>query len=197
MMSFIDIENTFRKRGFEIIAGIDEVGRGALAGPLVAGVVILPTRIRLPKLNDSKLLSKKVRENLSAIIIEKAVSWVVGEVSAKEIDKIGVARANYLAFERALENLQVKPDFVLADYFNFDNLPYPTKGILGGDKIVRTIAAASVVAKVYRDNLMKKYHEEFSEYGFDKHVGYGTIKHREAIAKYGPCKLHRTSFRLT
>lgn len=196
-MSFIAIENNYKKQGYELIAGIDEVGRGALAGPLVAGVVILPTQIRLPKLNDSKLISKKVREELSAIIIEKCVSWAVGEISAKEIDKVGISKANFLAFERALENLQVKPDFVLADYFNFKNLSYPNKGVLGGDRKVRTIAAASVVAKVYRDNLMQKFHEQFPEYGFDKHVGYGTLKHRQAIAKHGPCQLHRKSFKLS
>lgn len=195
-MSFSRIENSYIKKGYKLIAGIDEVGRGALAGPLVAGAVILSDKIKLPKLNDSKLLSKKTRESLSELIITKSICWSVGEVSAGEIDKVGIAKANFLAFERALKNLSVQPDFVLADYFSFKKLSYPNKGILGGDKKVRTIAAASVVAKVYRDGLMKKYHDQYPEYGFDKHVGYGTVGHREAIKKFGSCQLHRQSFKL-
>lgn len=196
-MSFSGIENSYTKKGYKLIAGIDEVGRGALAGPLVAGAVILPNKIKLPMLNDSKLLSKKVREGLSELIIAKSICWSVGEVSAEEIDEVGIAEANFLAFERALKNLSIQPDFVLADYFSFKKLSYPNEGILGGDKKVRAIAAASIVAKVFRDGLMKKYHDQFPEYGFDKHVGYGTKLHKEAINKFGMCEQHRKSFKLT
>lgn len=196
-MSFSRIENSYRKKGYQVIAGIDEVGRGALAGPLVAAVVILKPYTKLVGLRDSKHVTERNRERLSAHIVRTSHCVSYGQVEADEIDKIGIAKANRMAFERALQKMDTSPDFVLADYFNFENLPYPNKGVLGGDKKVRVIAAASVVAKVYRDNLMKKYHEQFPQYGFGEHVGYGTLKHRRAIAEHGPCELHRKSFRLT
>ena len=195
-MKFLTLEKKYHDLGFELVAGVDEVGRGALAGPLVAGAVVLPARVRLPGLTDSKLLSKTQRERLSQQIIEAGATIALGEVSAEEIDDIGIAAANKLAFIRALSDMRPTPHFALADYFTYTDLPCPSRGVAGGDKWVRSIAAASIVAKVYRDTLMKKYHDDYPQYGFDAHVGYGTLKHRNAIKKYGACHLHRRTFTL-
>lgn len=196
-MKFLQLEQKYHTDGYELIAGIDEVGRGAIAGPLIAGAVVLPIRVRLPGLTDSKLLSQLQREKLSQQIIEAGATIAFGEVSAEEIDDIGIAAANKLAFVRALSAMRPTPHFALADYFTYTDLPCPSRGVAGGDKLVRSIAAASIVAKVYRDALMKKYHDEYPQYGFDTHVGYGTLKHRNAIKKYGACHLHRKTFTLT
>lgn len=193
-MKFLSIEYQYKKSGHNLIAGIDEVGRGALAGPLVAAAVILAPNMRLSGLNDSKKISDKLRRELSYKIMDGALAYAFGLVEAEEIDKVGIARANFLAFKRALLGLNIKPDLVLADYFNYTNLPYKTIGIVKGDSKVRSIAAASVVAKVYRDDLMKQYHAEYPNYGFDKHVGYGTALHIQNIKSYGLSKLHRRSF---
>lgn len=193
-MKFLTLENIYKKQGYNIVAGIDEVGRGALAGPLVAGAVVLPARVRLPGLTDSKLLSQTQRERLSQQIIEAGATVAFGEVSAEEIDDIGIAAANKLAFVRALSAMRPTPHFALADYFTYTDLPCPSRGVAGGDKLVRSIAAASIVAKVYRDALMKKYHDEYPQYGFDTHVGYGTARHRAALKKHNLSSIHRRSF---
>ncbi|MGB0757557.1 MAG: ribonuclease HII [Patescibacteria group bacterium] len=184
------------KKGYKAIVGLDEVGRGALAGPIVAGACILPrdvSRSLLVQLNDSKKLSKTNRELVSKNITNVAI-WSVGVVGNYEIDRLGIAKANILAFKRALKNLP-NYDYVLVDYFqNIDIHHVPVIGVTKGDALVPTIAAASIVAKVYRDALMKRKATEFPEYGFESHVGYGTERHREAIQKYGTTSIHRKSF---
>lgn len=194
-----DIEKSLWEKGHKLVCGIDEVGRGCFAGPVVAGAVIFSPDCIIPAgLADSKLLSPKTREELSLRIKEACVCWSYGDASVEEINVLGIGKATQLAFKRAIENLTLQCDFVIIDAFLIDqydkNKQMPIKG---GDKLSVSIAAASIIAKVYRDNLMQKLHSEFPEYGFDIHKGYGTKKHQEAIKKHGLCNLHRTSFDLS
>ncbi|PJE75923.1 ribonuclease HII [Candidatus Uhrbacteria bacterium CG10_big_fil_rev_8_21_14_0_10_48_11] len=196
MASFRPVESYRRGQGYQIIAGIDEVGRGALAGPLVAAALVLRPHVKLGGLKDSKALRSQQREHYASRIIAGAVAYAFGVVSAREIDRLGIAKANNVAFIRALDGLRVRPDYVLADYFSLAGYRCPIEGVKGGDTDVRTIAAASVIAKVHRDGMMRKLHCRYPAYGFAKHVGYGTVLHRRAIRRYGLSPIHRCSFRL-
>ena len=192
------IETTLWSQGLNMVCGIDEVGRGCFAGPVVAGAVIFPQGSKLIEgIADSKLLTPKKREELAKRIKDKALSWSVGEISVPDINKFGIGQATQMAFTKAVENLQKAADFFLIDAFYVKTLDkLKQKPIPGGDKISASIAAASIVAKVYRDELMQKLHIDFPDYGFDKHKGYGTNLHRQMIKKFGLSDLHRKSFKL-
>ena len=183
------------EKGYTYIAGIDEAGRGPLAGPVVAGAVILPKDCLLEGINDSKKISEKKREKLYDVIIENAVAWGVGIVDHTVIDEINILNATRKAMKLALENLQVKPDYILIDAekkVDTNNIPYLP--IIKGDALSISIGAASILAKVTRDRMMREYDEMFPMYGFEKHKGYGTKAHVEAIKEHGPCMIHRKSF---
>ena len=189
------IDKEFFEKGVKYIAGIDEAGRGPLAGPVVAGAVILPKDCLLEGINDSKKISEKKREKLYDDIIENAVAWGVGIVDHKVIDEINILNATRKAMKFALENLQVKPDYILIDA----EKKVDTNGIeylplIKGDALSISIGAASILAKVTRDRMMREYDKMFPMYGFEKHKGYGTKAHVEAIKEHGPCMIHRQSF---
>ncbi len=178
----------------EYICGIDEAGRGPLAGPVVAAAVILPKGLKIPYLNDSKQLSAKRREELFDIIMEKALAVGVGVASPERIDEINILQATYEAMRQAVAELKVKPQILLNDAVYIPGLDLPQEKIIKGDAKSLSIAAASVIAKVTRDRMMKAYHEIFPEYGFDKHKGYGSKEHIAMIQMLGPCPIHRRSF---
>lgn len=181
--------------GYQFICGIDEAGRGPLAGPVVAAAVILPIGSTIPGLRDSKLLTSLQRESLFAQITREALSVGIGVVDNDVIDRINILQATLLAMRKSLEQLQTKPDYLLVDALTIPGAGVAQKGIIHGDNLSVTIAAASVVAKVTRDRLMCRHHVEFPEYGFSAHKGYGTSAHLEKIRRFGPCRLHRKSFR--
>lgn len=187
-------ENNLRLNGYKLIGGIDEVGRGPLAGPVVTAVVILPENCRILGINDSKKLSAKKREELSEIIKNDAIAYSFGSVSPKEIDEINILQATYMAMRKAISSLPVKADFILADAVTIPEIDIPQRGIIHGDAKSITIGAASIIAKVERDAMMVEYDKVFPEYGFSKNKGYGSAEHIEAIRKYGPCPIHRNSF---
>lgn len=181
--------------GYESIAGVDEVGRGALAGPLVAAAVILTSRTRIPGINDSKKLTVSRRETLAEVIKEQAIAWSVAEVSYSRIDQIGLQAANITALNEAVDGLTPPPDFVICDGFKLGHSRIKSMALIKGDSLSQTVAAASILAKVYRDDLMVSYHERFPAYGFEVNKGYATAEHMEAIERTGPCDVHRRSFR--
>jgi ribonuclease HII len=186
----------FKEKG-RIEAGCDEAGRGCLAGPVVAAAVILPEGLNLSKLNDSKKLKHQDRLELREVILQEALAWGVGWVDNYEIDKINILNASFLAMHRALSKLTIKPEMILVDgnrFKPFQNIPFEC--IVKGDGKYSSIAAASILAKTYRDDLMDQIHHEFPNYGWDKNKGYPTIAHRNAIAKYGSTEYHRQSFQL-
>ena len=191
-------ENFAFKKGFKVVAGIDEVGRGAWAGPLVVAAVILPQNFQIPTgLADSKLLKHSQRVEQAKIIKSKAIASAIVEISPSKINKIKMAKAAHVAFRKAIRQLTVKPDFCLIDAFYIKHFSKKHQiAIIGGDKICASIAAASILAKVYRDNLMRKLHFAYPAYGFGKHKGYGTKFHQAAISKFGFTKIHRTSYNL-
>ena len=176
------------------ICGIDEAGRGPLAGPVVAGAVILPEDCEILYLNDSKKLSAKKREELYDEIKEKAVSVGIGMSSPARIDEINILQATYEAMQHAVEDLDVVPDLLLNDAVTIPLIPIRQVGIIKGDARSLSIAAASIMAKVTRDRMMVEYAELYPEYGFEKNKGYGSAEHREALKKYGPCPIHRSTF---
>ena len=181
---------------YQIIAGVDEVGRGALAGPVVASCVVLPKDFDHFKINDSKILSKKKREELSSLIIENAIAYAFGEVPAKIIDEINILEATKLAMKMAIEKIQLPIDLVLVDAINKLDVKNNIKGIIKGDAKSLAIASASILAKVYRDNLMDNLAKEYPQYHFDSNKGYGTKEHLEAINKFGPIEgIHRFTFK--
>ncbi len=188
-------ENQLFRLGFRRIAGADEAGRGAWAGPLVAAAVILPKKFKLPGLNDSKKLTPVKREELYHKITAQAVVFRVSVVTRAQIDRQGVGRANHLALLRCVQGLNPRPDFVLVDGFSVDYQALPSRAIIRGDASINVIAAASIVAKVTRDRLMAGLHRQYPQYGFDKHKGYGTSYHRRQLVKHGPSPAHRRSFR--
>lgn len=190
-------ERALRRRGFTRVAGADEAGRGAHAGPLAAAAVILPEgrRGRVPGLADSKLLTHPAREAAYAEIVERAVAWSVVVMSCDEVDALGLHRCNVLALRRALWALQPRPDYVLTDGFPVAGLGVPGLAMWKGDSVAACIAAASVVAKVTRDRLMIAMDEEFPGYGFASHKGYATPEHKDALRRHGRCPQHRRSFR--
>ncbi|MBU0646475.1 ribonuclease HII [Patescibacteria group bacterium] len=188
------IERELIDQGFQAIVGVDEAGCGALAGPLVAAAVVLPINSRLKLLRDSKLLSSRQRDQLYDLIIDKAAAWAAGSVSVEEIYQLGLRPANYLAMRRAIDQIP-SVDFVLVDAWTLPGLPYPQRGIIRGDRLVKSIAAASIIAKVTRDRLMKNLAVEYPEYHFGVHKGYGTLLHRQAIKEHGPCPIHRLNYK--
>ncbi|KAA9340773.1 ribonuclease HII [Adhaeribacter soli] len=178
-------------------AGLDEAGRGCLAGPVVAAAVILPPDYHHPVLNDSKQLSQKDRESLREEICKEAVQWAVGVVSHEEIDQINILNASFLAMHRAVDQFSLKPEFLIIDGNRFNKYQdIPHACIIKGDGIYLSIAAASILAKTYRDDLMHKLAAEFPGYGWETNVGYPTPKHREAISRLGTTPYHRKTFRL-
>lgn len=193
MLSF---EQTARENGYVAVAGVDEAGRGPLAGPVVAAAVILPDNYFLRGLNDSKKVSHAKREELYLSITKDARAWSVAVGEVAEIDKFNILAASKLAMYRALSSLTVAPDFVLIDALELEGLPVSQLGIIGGDSLSLSIAAASILAKVTRDRLMCEIDKLFPGYGFAVHKGYPTALHRRAIAELGPCTIHRKSFLL-
>ncbi|MEA4972050.1 MAG: ribonuclease HII [Candidatus Metalachnospira sp.] len=187
-------ENDLKEKGYKLIGGIDEVGRGPLAGPVMTAVVILPDNCRILGINDSKKLSAKKREELSELIKEEAIAYSFGSVSPSEIDEINILQATYKAMRKAINSLAVKADFILADAVTIPEINIPQRGIIHGDAKSITIGAASIIAKVERDAMMDEYDNIFPEYGFAKNKGYGSAEHIEAVKKYGPCLIHRSSF---
>ncbi len=191
-------EKKLWKQGFNLVAGIDEVGRGSFAGPVVAASVVFSPDCIIPKgIADSKLLSPKIREKLAVKIKSQALYWAISQVSVGVINIVGIGKATQIAFRKVVKNLRVKPDFLLIDAFYIKRLNRKKQlAVKNGDKISTSIAAASIIAKVYRDNLMKKLHLKYPNYGFSRHKGYGTKLHQEAIRVHGLSKLHRASFNL-
>ena len=187
------LERELRARGFHAIAGVDEVGRGSLFGPVVAAAVILSPERPVRSLNDSKLLEAERREVLAERIRERAVAWAVAAVDAATIDAINIYQASRVAMRMAVNRLQTPPDFLLVDAVPIE-LPLPQRPLIKGDARCHAIAAASIVAKVHRDALMRVWDEVFPEYGLAAHKGYSTPEHYAAIEKFGPTPLHRLSF---
>ena len=183
-----------RAKGFTAVCGIDEAGRGPLAGPVVAAAVILPEDIQLPGVNDSKKITEKKREILFDFVKEHALAYGIGEASETEIDEINILQATFLAMRRAVEALQIPADYALVDGNRIQGLPVPAETVIGGDGKVLSIAAASILAKVTRDRYMRDMAAQYPEYGFEKHKGYGTKAHYAAIEQYGICPLHRKTF---
>ena len=189
-----EIEQSFFYQGYQIIGGVDEAGRGPLAGPVCAAAVILPQNLEIPGLTDSKKLTDKRRRELFPVIQEQAVAYGIGLASEEEIDRINILQATFLAMKRALEQLSLKPDLALIDGNREKDFGLPVKTIVKGDSLSANIAAASVLAKVTRDNLMVELAETYPQYGFEIHKGYGTKAHYEALRKYGASDIHRSSF---
>ncbi len=192
------VEDELRSRGYAVIAGTDEAGRGPLAGPVVAAAVIFPPGFIIRGVNDSKKLTAKQRERLFPLIQESSVCWAVAETDTETIDRINILQASLLAMSRAVNALTARPDAVIADG-NFAPADIDpgifVKCVPRGDALCHSVAAASILAKVYRDALMAKLHNEYPLYGFDKHKGYGTREHLRALSEYGPCPAHRKSFK--
>lgn len=186
-------EEELSELGYKLIAGIDEAGRGPLAGPVVAAAVILPLKHDFPLLNDSKKLKARERDNLAVLIKEKAVAWAVGVVDHKEIDETNILKATKRAMAEAVRQLSPAPNYLLIDALNLE-MPLPQEGIIHGDGKCACIAAASILAKTYRDSLMDMVDMLYPEYGFKDHKGYGTARHLNALAQHGPCPIHRTTF---
>ncbi len=192
--SFLPFEAQLKKAGFKLIAGIDEVGRGPLAGPVVSAAVILKDNARIPGLADSKELTPKKREDLFEKIIKNSLDFSISIVSHLVIDDINILNATRFANFLCIKHLKLKPDLVLIDGRDKQILDLPFDTIIKGDRYVRSIAAASILAKVTRDRLMRKYSEEFSQYAFEEHMGYGTRKHRTLLTLHGACEIHRRSY---
>ncbi|HYN35940.1 MAG TPA: ribonuclease HII [Actinomycetota bacterium] len=188
------LEARLGDRGFTRVAGTDEVGRGALAGPLVAGAVVLPVDAEIPGLRDSKLCTRAQREKLAEQIYEVALSVSIVRVQPWKIDRAGLQKCNLQALRKALNGLEVAPDYVLVDCFKLKRLPYPALAVKKGDVVSKAVAAASIVAKVHRDAAMRRYHRKHPQYGFATNVGYGTREHWDALNDWGPCDIHRRSF---
>lgn len=189
-----EYEQKFFEKGYIKIAGIDEAGRGPLAGPVVAAAVILDRDIIIPGINDSKKISEKKREYLHSEIIDKAISVGIGVVSETVIDDINILNATHQAMEKAIQNLHLKPDFLLIDAETLSNINIPQMPIKKGDALSISIAAASIIAKVERDKILKSYESIYPGYGFGRHKGYGTKLHIECIRKYGLLPVHRRTF---
>jgi len=188
-------EKMYYRRGYNRIAGVDEVGRGTLAGPVVAAAVILPKDGIGERLFDSKKISPKKREHLCETILSEAQGVGIGIIGQEEIDRINILQATLKAMAVAIQNLPILPDFILIDGSQGITLPVPQKTIRKGDQLCNSIAAASIVAKVTRDRMMLECHQQYPQYNFARHKGYGTKEHRVAIEKFGICELHRKTFR--
>ena len=190
-----EYENAAKSGGFKLVCGVDEAGRGPLAGPVCAAAGILPEDAVVEGLNDSKKLSEKKREALYDVIKEKAIAFCVAYGTLEEIETLNILQATFLAMNRAIDGLAVKPDFALIDGNRVPkDIKIPCETVVKGDGKSMSVAAASVLAKVTRDRLMLEYDKKYPEYDFKKHKGYGTKEHTELIKKYGPCEIHRMSF---
>ena len=189
-----EIEDSFYAEGVKLICGVDEAGRGPLAGPVCAAAVILPEHLEIPGLTDSKKLTDKKRRELFPIIKEQAIAYGIGMASHQEIDEINILQATFLAMQRALDQLGVKPDLALIDGNREKDFGLPVKTVVKGDSLSLNIAAASILAKVTRDDLMVELAETYPEYGFEIHKGYGTKAHYAALTAHGPSPIHRMSF---
>lgn len=189
-----EIEHQCFESGCQIVCGVDEAGRGPLAGPVCAAAVILPPDLEIPGLNDSKKLTDKKRRELFDVITTEAVAYGIALVGEKEIDEINILQATFRAMEQAVNRMDVHPDLVLIDGNRAPALPMPVKTVIKGDSLSASIAAASILAKVTRDCLMEQLDEKYPEYGFATHKGYGTKRHYEALREFGPCEIHRKTF---
>lgn len=189
-----EIEDSFYDQGLQVICGVDEAGRGPLAGPVCAAAVILPRGLEIPGLNDSKKLSDKRRREFFPEIQKQALAFGIGFASEKEIDAINILQATFLAMERALAQLPVKPELVLIDGNREKDFGIPVKTVVKGDSLSANIAAASILAKVSRDDVMLEMAREYPQYGFEIHKGYGTKAHYDALRQFGPSPIHRQTF---
>ena len=190
-----EIDKSYFKEGYNYICGIDEAGRGPLAGPVVVAAVIMPKDSMIEGVNDSKKVSEKKREKLYELIIEEAISYSVGIVDQNEIDRINILNATKAGLTEAVRTLKVKPELILVDALtNIDTCGVPYQSIIKGDAKSYSIAAASIIAKVTRDRIMREWDKVYPQYGFEKHKGYGTAAHIAAIREYGLCPIHRRSF---
>ena len=194
MSEMLEFDNKYRKPGYRLICGVDEAGRGPLAGPVCAAAVILPEDAEIPGLNDSKKLTDKKRRELFPVICDKAVAYGIAFANHTEIDEINILQATYLAMERAIAKLSVKPEFLLIDGNRAKDFGIPLETIVGGDGVSASVAAASILAKVTRDDYMLEMAKLYPKYAFDVHKGYGTKAHYAAIAQNGPCEIHRMTF---
>ena len=188
------IEHSCFDEGFPCICGVDEAGRGPLAGPVCAAAVILPRDLEIPGLNDSKKLTDKKRRELYDVIVDQAESYGIAFASEQEIDELNILQATFLAMQRAVTQLSVRPDLALVDGNREPDLPMAVKTVVKGDSLSASIAAASILAKVTRDRLMEELDEKYPDYGFAVHKGYGTKRHYEALKEYGPSPIHRMTF---
>jgi ribonuclease HII len=190
------IEAELRRAGATVIAGVDEAGRGPLAGPVVAAAVVLPSNYSHEGLNDSKKLTAARREAIyEELVSREGVIWCAGEASVEEIGRLNILGATHLAMERAVRGLGVQPDVSIIDGLEVRDFPFPQKAVVKGDAKSLSVAAASVIAKVGRDRAMMEYDRQYPQYGFRKHKGYGTRAHLESLRRHGPCPIHRQSFR--
>lgn len=189
-----EIEHGFFDQGIEVICGVDEAGRGPLAGPVCAAAVILPKDLVIPGLNDSKKLTDKKRRELYPVIKEMAVAYGIGFASEQEIDEINILQATFLAMRRAMDQLTVRPELALIDGNRETDFGLPVKTVVKGDSLSASIAAASVLAKVTRDDMMVEMAEKYPQYGFEIHKGYGTKAHYSALTQFGPSPIHRMTF---
>jgi len=187
-------ERCAREEGYTCIAGLDEAGRGPLAGPVVAAAVVLPSGLLIPDLTDSKKVSEKRRNRLFDIICERAICYGIGIADEQTIDTVNIYQATIVAMELSLETLRPQPDYLLLDAISLPRVPIPQKPLIKGDCRSHSIAAASILAKVTRDRIMIELHDQYPQYNFRKHKGYGTREHLEALYRHGPCDAHRKTF---
>ena len=187
-------EEQAQREGYNLIAGVDEAGRGSLVGEMTVAAVILPENLYLPKLNDSKKISAHIREELFDLIVENAIAWHCELVSVEEIDSQNIYQATLHGMKRAVEKLSIQPDCVLTDAMKLEDLKIPSRSIIHGDALSASIAAASIIAKVTRDRMADEWSKKFPEYGFEKNRGYGTKFHLDAIKKFSYSPIHRKSF---
>ena len=189
-----EFELEARRRGYRRIAGLDEAGRGPLAGPVVASAVVLPSRCHLDGCDDSKLLTESEREQLYLVITQRAIGIGIGSASHEEVDRLNILEATRLAMHRALTGLHPRPDCLLVDAISLPDCAIPIRSIIKGDALCMSVAAASIVAKVTRDRLMAEYHRQYPHYNFLSHKGYGTDEHLQRLADHGPCLIHRRTY---
>ncbi len=193
-IDLLAMETRLHEEGYRLICGVDEAGRGPLAGPVYAAAVIFPESVRIEGLNDSKKLSEKKRNELFDVIREKALDYGIASASQEEIDRVNILNAVYMAMNRAIRQMQTNPDLILIDGNRDKGIEGPSRCVVKGDATCACIAAASVLAKVSRDRFMLDMAEKFPQYGFERHKGYGTAFHYDRIREFGPCELHRMSF---